>query len=75
MNLEDLADAILNLSSDESEKLSLIIKAKIMPEMAKQKGLLDEQANNPQMQEMARPQEPTMAPPTTREVALNSLLG
>jgi len=75
MNLEDLAEAILNLSPDESEKLSLIIKAKIMPEMERQKGLLDEQSDNPQMQNMARPQEPAMAPPTTRDVALRSLLG
>jgi hypothetical protein len=46
-----------------------------MPEVEKQKGLLDEQMQNPQVDQMARPVEPTMAPPTTRDVALRSLLG
>ena len=46
-----------------------------MPEVEKQKGLLDEQMQNPQVDQMARPPEQTMAPPTTRDVALRSLLG
>jgi hypothetical protein len=47
-----------------------------MPEVEKQKGLLDEQQMaNPQVDQMARPPEQTMAPPTARDVALRSLLG
>ena len=54
-SLEKLADQMINLSPEESQKLALIIKAKLMPEVAKQQqqGLL-QQANNPQMQQMGR---------------------
>ena len=35
-SLEKLADQMINLSPEESQKLALIIKAKLMPEVAKQ---------------------------------------
>jgi hypothetical protein len=46
----------------------------MMPEIERQKALLDEQGNNPQVQGMAQPQQQTMAPPTTRDLALQGLL-
>ena len=76
MNLEKLADQIIQLSPDQAQQLQVILKAKVMPEVEKQKGLLDEQQMaNPQVDQMARPPEHTMAPPTPRDVALRSLLG
>jgi len=75
MNLEKLADQIIQLSPEQAQQLQVILKAKVMPEVEKQKGLLDEQMQNPQVDQMARPPEQTMAPPTTRDVALRSLLG
>jgi hypothetical protein len=75
MDLEKLADQIIQLSPEQAQQLQVILKAKVMPEVEKQKGLLDEQMQNPQVDQMARPVEQTMAPPTTRDVALRSLLG
>ena len=75
MDLEKLADQIIQLSPEQAQQLQVILKAKVMPEVEKQKGLLDEQMQNEQVDQMARPVEPTMAPPTTRDVALRSLLG
>ena len=75
MDLEKLADQIIQLSPEQAQQLQVILKAKVMPEVEKQKGLLDEQMQNPQVDQMARPPERTMAPPTTRDVALRSLLG
>ena len=34
--LEKLADEMINLSPEEGQKLALIIRAKVMPEQAKQ---------------------------------------
>ena len=75
MDLEKLADQIIQLSPEQAQQLQVILKAKVMPEVEKQKGLLDEQMQNPQVDQMAKPPEQTMAPPTTRDVALRSLLG
>ena len=75
MDLEKLADQIIQLSPEQAQQLQVILKAKVMPEVEKQKGLLDEQMQNPQVDQMARPPEQTMAPPTTRDVALRSLWG
>ena len=50
--LEKLADEMIRLTPQEGEQLALIIKAKVMPEMAKQQqqqGLLQQQ--NPQAQQ------------------------
>ena len=46
----------------------------MMPEIERQKGLLQDQPNNPQMQQMARPPQQQMAPPTTRDLAMKGLL-
>ena len=45
-----------------------------MAEVERQKGLLQQQPNNPQMQQMARPPQRGMAPPTTRDLAMRGLL-
>ena len=66
--LEKLADEMMRLTPQEGEQLALIIKAKVMPEMAKQQqqqSLLQQQ--NPQaQQQMAmmgkRPQGQTPMP-------------
>ena len=72
--IEQLADTIINLKPEEAEKLQIVIKAKMMPEVERQKGLLQQQPNNPQMQQMARPPQQGMAPPTTRDLAMRGLL-
>ena len=42
--LETLADKIIKLTPEEGEQLALIIRAKLMPEMARQQqGLLAQQ--------------------------------
>ena len=47
--LEKLADKMILLSPEEQQKLQLIIKAKLLPKMAKQQqGLLEQQIKNPQ---------------------------
>ena len=54
--LEKLADDMINLTPEESQKLALIVRAKLMPEIAKQQqqGLI-QQANNPKKQQKGRP--------------------
>ena len=78
-SIEKLADKIIRLSPEESQQLRLIIKDKLLHEMAKkQAGLLEQQANNPQaQQQMARMgQRPggQMPMPTTRDAAMRGLL-
>jgi hypothetical protein len=74
--LEKLADEMINLSPEEGQKLALIIRAKVMPEQAKQQqqqGLLKQQ--NPQaQQQMGSQQGGNMPMPTTREAAMRGLL-
>jgi ketol-acid reductoisomerase len=48
--IESLADTIINLTPQEAQKLQVVIKAKMMPEIEKQKALLAEQGANPQVQ-------------------------
>ena len=43
VTLEKLADRIIRLTPEESEELSLIMRAKLMPEKARQQGLLQQQ--------------------------------
>lgn len=70
-DLEQLADNIMNLSPDEAQELQLIIKAKLMPEVERQRGLLAEQ--QPQM--MQQPQQAGPAPMATqRDVRMAGLL-
>ena len=72
--LEKLADDMINLTPEESQKLALIVRAKLMPEIAKQQqqGLL-QQANNPMMQQMGRRQM-NMPMPNAAQAAQSGLL-
>jgi hypothetical protein len=78
--LEKLADEMMRLTPQEGEQLALIIKAKVMPEMAKQQqqqGLLQQQ--NPQaQQQMAmmgkRPQQGQVPMPNVQQAAQQGLL-
>ena len=75
-SLEKLADKMIRLSPEEQQKLQLIIKAKLLPEMAKkqQQGLLQQQINNPQMAQMGQRPGGQMPMPTTRDAAMRGLL-
>ena len=77
--LEKLADEMMRLTPEEGEQLALIIKAKVMPEMAKQQqqqGLLQQQ--NPQAQQqmamMGKRPGGNMPMPNSREAAMRGLL-
>ena len=74
-SLEKLADKMIRLSPEEQQKLQLIIKAKLLPKMAKeqQKGLL-QQANNPQMAAMGQRPGGNMPMPNSRMAAQQGLL-
>ena len=73
--LEKLADKMIRLSPEEQQKLQLIIKAKLLPEMAKkQQGLLQQQIKNPQMQQMGKPAGQNMPMPNSRDAAMRGLL-
>jgi len=73
--LEKLADKMIRLTPEEQQKLQLIIKAKLLPEIAKQQqqGLL-QQANNPQMAAMGQRPGGNMPMPTSRMAAQQGLL-
>ena len=73
--LEKLADKMIRLTPEEQQKLQLILKAKLLPKMAKeqQKGLL-QQANNPQMQQMGKRPGQNMPMPNSRDAAMRGLL-
>jgi len=74
-SLEKLADKIINLSPEEAQQLQLVIKAKMLPEIAKQQaGLLEQQANNPQMAAMGKRPGQNMPMPTSRDAAVGGLL-
>jgi len=75
-SIEKLADKIINLTPEEAQQLQLVMKAKMLPEMAKkQAGLLEQQANNPQMmQQMGKRPGQNMPMPTTRDAAMRGLL-
>jgi hypothetical protein len=74
-SLEKLADKIINLSPEEAQQLQLVIKAKMLPEIAKQQaGLLEQQANNPQMAAMGQRPGQNMPMPTSRDAAVRGLL-
>ena len=81
--LEKLADEMMRLTPQEGEQLALIIKAKVMPEMAKQQqqqGLLQQQNpyNFQAQQQMAmmgkRPQQGQVPMPNARQAAQQGLL-
>ena len=74
-SIEKLADKIIRLSPEESQQLGLIIKAKLLPEMAKkQAGLLEQQANNPQMAQMGQRRGGNLPMPNSRDAAIRGLL-
>ena len=66
---------MINLTPEESQKLALIVRAKLMPEIAKQQqqGLL-QQANNPMMQQMGKRQNMQMRMPNAQMAAQQGLL-
>ena len=75
--LESLADKIIKLSPEEGEQLALIIRAKLMPEQARQQqGLLDQQQQpmNPQMARMGQRPGGNMPMPNARMAAQQGLL-
>jgi len=75
--LENLADKIIKLSPEEGEQLALIIRAKLMPEMARQQqGLLGQQQQpmNPQMARMGQRPGGNMPMPNARMAAQQGLL-
>ena len=72
--IEKLADELMSLNPQKSEKLALVIRAKLMPEIQKQAGLLADKQSNPQMAQMGRPMQMNMAPPTARDVAMRGIL-
>jgi hypothetical protein len=75
--LESLADKIIKLTPEEGEQLALIIRAKLMPEMARQQqGLLGQQQQpmNPQMARMGQRPGGNMPMPTSRMAAQQGLL-
>ena len=66
---------MIRLTPEEQQKLQLILKAKLLPKMAKeqQKGLL-QQANNPQLAAMGQRPGGNMPMPTSRMAAQQGLL-
>jgi len=76
--LEKLAGELINLSPEEGKELSIIIKAKMMPEQAKQQqeGLLQQQNPQAQQQMAKMGQRPggQMPMPNSREAAMRGLL-
>ena len=74
--LEKLADKIIRLTPEEGEQLALILRAKLMPEQARQQqGLLQQQQQvTPQMAQMGQRPGGNMPMPTTRDAAVRGLL-
>ena len=74
-SLEKLADKIIQLTPEEGQQLGLIIRAKLLPEMAKkQAGLLEQAANNPKMAQMGQRPGGNMPMPNSRDAAIRGLL-
>ena len=75
-SLEKLADKIIRLTPNEGEQLALIIQAKMLPEMQRQRqGLLEQQQTmNPQMARMGQRPYGNMPMPTSRDAARQGLL-
>ena len=73
--IEKLADDLMNLTKDEAQQLQLIIKAKIMPEVERQRGLLNDQmSRNPQLMNMGRQQRMAPRVATQRDVRMQGIL-
>ena len=81
VTLEKLADRIIRLSPEEAEELGLIMRAKLMPEQARQQGLLQQQQQQQQQQPITQQQAAMgqrpggrMQMPTSRMAAQQGLL-
>ena len=75
VTLEKLADRIIRLSPEEAEELSLIMRAKLMPEQARQQGLLQQQQPITQQQAaMGQRRGGNVQMPTSRMAAQQGLL-
>ena len=73
--LEKLADRIIRLTPEEAEELSLIMRAKLMPEQARQQGLLQQQQPiTPQQAAMGQRQGGNVPMPNARMAAQQGLL-
>ena len=70
--LEKLADQLMGLTPDEGQQLGLIMRSRMMPEMARQQGLL--QQPTPQMAQMGKRPGGQMPMPTSRDAAVRGLL-
>ena len=71
--VEKLAETLMTLTPDEQQELQLIIRAKMMPEMAKRQGLLQQQ-QNPQMAAMGQRPGGQMRMPNAQDAARQGLL-
>ena len=73
--LEKLADDLMGLSQDEAQQLQTIIKAKLMPEVERQRGLLqDQMQKNPTLLQMGRGQNMPNRAASQRDVRMQGLL-
>ena len=73
--LEKLADDLMGLSQDEAQQLQTIIKAKLMPELERQRGLLqDQMQKNPNLLQMGRGQNMPNRAASQRDVRMQGLL-
>ena len=73
--LEKLADDLMGLSQDEAQQLQTIIKAKLMPEVERQRGLLqDQMQKNPNLLQMGRGQNMPNRAASQRDVRMQGLL-
>ena len=71
--LEQLANDLMSLSKEDAQRLQIIIKAKLMPEVEKQRGLLQQQ-QNPAMAQMGRPQQQMPRVASQRDIRMQGLL-
>ena len=71
--LEQLANDLMSLSKDDAQRLQLIIKAKLMPEVEKQRGLLQQQ-QNPAMAQMGRQPQQMPQVASQRDIRMQGLL-
>jgi len=70
--VEKLAETLMSFTPDKQQELQLVIRAKMMPEMARQQGLLQQQ-QNPQMTAMGqRPM--NMRMPNAQDAAKQGVL-
>lgn len=69
--LEKLADDLMSLSKEDAQRLQIIIKAKLMPEVERQRGLLQQ---NPAMAQMGQSQQQMPRVASQRDIRMQGLL-